>query len=132
MPEFHGSLASKQPKVGTSIFSVMTALAQEHGALNMAQGFPDFSCSPKLIELVNKYMNGPYNQYAPMPGVLRLREKIAEKTQQLYSAEYNPETEVTVTPGGTLAIYAAISAVVRDGDEVTGPGRQPPAQRRRR
>lgn len=97
---------------------MMTALAQEHDALNMAQGFPDFSCSPKLVELVNKYMNGPHNQYAPMPGVMRLREKIAEKTQYLYSASYNPETEITVTPGGTLALYAAISAVVREGDEV--------------
>lgn len=118
MPEFRGSLSSKQPKVGTTIFSIMSALAQEHGALNLAQGFPDFACSPKLIELVGHYMRSGLNQYAPMPGVLALREKIAQKTQDLYSATYHPETEVTVTPGGTLAIYAAISAVVREGDEV--------------
>lgn len=118
MPEFHGSIASKQPKVGTTIFSIMSALAQEHGALNMAQGFPDFACSPKLIELVGHYMRAGLNQYAPMPGVLSLREKIAKKTQELYSAAYNPETEITITPGATLAIYAAISAVVREGDEV--------------
>lgn len=118
MPEFRGSLSSKQPKVGTTIFAVMSALAQEHGALNLAQGFPDFACSPKLIELVAHYMRAGHNQYAPMPGVMSLREKIAQKTQALYSANYNPDTEVTITPGGTLAIYAAISAVVREGDEV--------------
>lgn len=118
MPEFYGGLSSKQPKVGSSIFSVMSNLAQEHGALNMAQGFPDFSCSPGLIEKVGHYMNAGLNQYAPMPGVLALREKIAEKTQELYSATYHPETEITITPGATLAIYAAISAVIREGDEV--------------
>jgi methionine aminotransferase len=118
MPEFNGSLPSKLPKIGTTIFSVMTALANEHGALNLAQGFPDFSCSPELIALVNKYMQKNLNQYAPMPGILSLREKIAEKTEALYSAVYHPETEITITPGATLAIYAAISAVVRPGDEV--------------
>ncbi|MHB1278310.1 MAG: methionine aminotransferase [Bacteroidia bacterium] len=118
MPEFRGSLSSKQPKVGTTIFAVMSALAKEHGAMNLAQGFPDFACSPKLIELVSQYMRSGRNQYAPMPGVLALREKIAQKTQDLYSAAYHPETEITITPGGTLAIYAAISAVVREGDEV--------------
>ncbi len=118
MPEFSGSLPSKLPKVGTTIFSVMTALANEHKALNMAQGFPDFSCSPELIGLVNQYMNKQLNQYAPMPGVPALREKIAAKTEELYSAIYNPETEVTVTPGATMGIYAAISSVVREGDEV--------------
>ncbi len=96
----------------------MSALANEHKAINLAQGFPDFSCSPKLIDLVHEYMHKGMNQYAPMPGVMALREKIAEKTEQLYSAVYNPETEITVTPGGTHALYAAISAVVREGDEV--------------
>lgn len=118
MPEFSGSLPSKLPKVGTTIFSVMTALANENQALNMAQGFPDFPCSPELIGLVNQYMNKQLNQYAPMPGVPVLREKIAAKTEELYSASYNPDTEVTVTPGATMAIYAAISSVVREGDEV--------------
>ncbi|MES2559572.1 MAG: methionine aminotransferase [Bacteroidota bacterium] len=96
----------------------MTALANEHNAINMAQGFPDFSCSEKLVTLVNTYMKKGLNQYAPMPGILPLRERIAEKTESLYSAVYNPETEITITPGGTHALYAAISAVVRDGDEV--------------
>ncbi|TNE81307.1 MAG: aminotransferase class I/II-fold pyridoxal phosphate-dependent enzyme [Bacteroidetes bacterium] len=118
MPEFNGSLSSKLPKVGTTIFSVMTAMANENQALNMAQGFPDFSCSPELISLVNHYMNKQLNQYAPMPGVPVLREKIAAKTEELYSAQYNPDTEITVTPGATMAIYAAISAVVKEGDEV--------------
>src|SRR5688572_24512972 len=96
----------------------MSALANEHNAINLAQGFPDFSCSPKLIDLVHQYMHKGMNQYAPMPGVMALRERIAEKTEQLYSAVYNPETEITVTPGGTHALYAAISAIVREGDEV--------------
>lgn len=116
--QFPGSIKSKLPKTGTTIFSVMSALATEHGAINLAQGFPDFACSPKLVELVNHYMNAGYNQYAPMPGVMKLREKIAEKTQALYSASYNPETEITVTPGGTHALYAAISAFIGEGDEV--------------
>jgi methionine aminotransferase len=116
--QFPGSIKSKLPKTGTTIFSVMSALATEHGAINLAQGFPDFECSPKLVELVNQYMKAGYNQYAPMPGVMKLREKIAEKTQELYSATYNPETEITVTPGGTHALYAAISAFIGEGDEV--------------
>jgi methionine transaminase len=116
--EFPGSIKSKLPKTGTTIFSVMTALANEHNAINMAQGFPDFSCSEKLVSLVNTYMKKGLNQYAPMPGILPLRERIAEKTEALYSAVYNPETEITITPGGTHALYAAISAVVREGDEV--------------
>jgi methionine aminotransferase len=116
--QFPGSIKSKLPKTGTTIFSVMSALATEHGAINLAQGFPDFACSPKLVELVNHYMKAGFNQYAPMPGVMKLREKIAEKTQELYSATYNPETEITVTPGGTHALYAAISAFIGEGDEV--------------
>jgi methionine aminotransferase len=116
--QFPGSIKSKLPKTGTTIFSVMSALAAEHGAINLAQGFPDFECSPKLVELVNHYMKAGFNQYAPMPGVMKLREKIAEKTQELYSATYNPETEITVTPGGTHALYAAISAFIGEGDEV--------------
>jgi methionine aminotransferase len=96
----------------------MSALATEHHAINLAQGFPDFSCSPKLIDLVYTHMKNGMNQYAPMPGVMKLREKIAEKTEALYSAKYNPETEITITPGGTHALYAAITAFVREGDEV--------------
>ncbi len=116
--EFPGTLKSKLPKTGTTIFSTMTALATEHKAINLAQGFPDFACSPKLIELVNTYMKKGMNQYAPMPGVMALRERIAEKTEASYTAKYNPETEITITPGGTHALYTAISAVVREGDEV--------------
>lgn len=118
MPQFQGTIKSKLPKTGTTIFSIMTALANEQKAINLAQGFPDFECSPELISLVNKYMKEGHNQYAPMPGVMKLRERIAEKTEQLYSAVYDPDTEITVTPGGTHALYAAISAFVGDGDEV--------------
>lgn len=116
--ELATSVKSKLPHVGTTIFSVMSAYAAEHNAINLAQGFPDFNCAPELIELVYKYMKQGFNQYAPMPGVMKLREAIAEKTQELYGAAYNPETEVTVVPGATHALYAAISAVVREGDEV--------------
>ncbi|MCU0422295.1 MAG: methionine aminotransferase [Bacteroidia bacterium] len=118
MIEFSGTVKSKLPKTGTTIFTVMSALANEHQAINLAQGFPDFPCAPQLIELVNHYMKAGYNQYAPMPGVMALREKIAQKTQDLYSAVYDPEKEITVTPGGTHALYAAISAFIGDGDEV--------------
>jgi methionine transaminase len=116
--EFQSNLKSKLPKTGTSIFAVMTALANEHGAVNLAQGFPDFSCSTKLIELVNHYMKKGFNQYAPMPGLMSLREKIAIKTEEMYSAKYNPETEITITPGGTHALFTAISAFVEENDEV--------------
>ena len=116
--EFIGNLTSKLPKTGTSIFAVMTALANENKAVNLAQGFPDFACSDKLISLVDHYMKKGFNQYAPMPGVMSLREKIAIKTEELYSTKYNPETEITITPGGTHALYAAITAIVKEGDEV--------------
>ncbi len=116
--KYNGNIKSKLPKTGTTIFSVMSALANEHHAINLAQGFPDFSCSPKLIDLVHHYMKKGFNQYAPMQGVMGLREKIAIKTQELYSAVYNPETEITITPGGTHALYAAISAFISEGDEV--------------
>ncbi|MDR4988669.1 MAG: methionine aminotransferase [Bacteroidales bacterium] len=118
MKAFPDSVTSKLPGMGTSIFAVMTQLAREHGAINLSQGFPDFEVSPILIELVAKYMREGQNQYAPMPGVPALREAIAEKTHRLYGATYNPDTEITVTPGATQAIYAAITAFVRDEDEV--------------
>ncbi len=115
---FSGAIKSKLPGVGTTIFSIMTAHANEQMAINLAQGFPDFNCNPDLVKLVNTAMKKGLNQYAPMPGVLSLREKIAAKTENLYGAVYNPETEVTITPGGTHALYAAISAIVGEGDEV--------------
>ncbi len=118
MRSFTDTVSSKLPNTGTSIFAVMTQLAGEHDAINLSQGFPDFEVSPVLIELVAKHMRAGHNQYAPMPGVPALREVIAGKTSSLYGAEYHPETEITVTAGATQAIFAAISAFVRDDDEV--------------
>lgn len=109
---------SKLPSVGTTIFSVMSDMANQYGAINLSQGFPDFEISGKLIDLVTTYMKKGYNQYSPMPGVMKLREKIAEKTEALYGANYNPETEVTVTAGATQALYATISAIIKEDDEV--------------
>lgn len=96
----------------------MSNLARENDAINLSQGFPGFDCNPKLIELVNKHLRTGNNQYAPMPGVMHLREKIAEKTEGLYSLKYDPETEITITAGATQAIFTAISALVREGEEV--------------
>ncbi|MBL7980893.1 MAG: pyridoxal phosphate-dependent aminotransferase [Flavobacteriales bacterium] len=111
-------LSSKLPHVGTTIFTVMSKLAQECGAINLSQGFPDFPIDGKLIDLVDKAMRAGNNQYAPMPGLPALREAIAAKAQLLYGFRYDPETEVTVTSGGTQAIFTAIGAVVHPGDEV--------------
>jgi methionine aminotransferase len=111
-------VVSKLPQTGTTIFTVMSALANELDAINLSQGFPDYDCSPELIELVNKAMKAGHNQYAPMAGVMALRERIAEKTEKLYGAVYNPETEITITAGGTQAIFTAISAVIHPNDEV--------------
>lgn len=118
MSFFPDSIVSKLPNTGTSVFAVMSGLAREHGAINLSQGFPDFEVSPGLISLVGKYMKKGFNQYAPMPGVYELRERIAEKTESLYGAAYDPETEITVTAGATQAIFTAITAFVRDEDEV--------------
>lgn len=118
MPNFSGTISSKLPRVGTTIFSTMSKLAMDHNAINLSQGFPDFECPQALVTAVNTAMKEGHNQYAPMPGVMRLREMIAEKTEELYGAKYNPETEITVTAGATQAIYTAISATIREGDEV--------------
>ena len=112
------SLSSKLPGIEQSIFSIMTALAQKHDAINLAQGFPDFNCRPDLIEKVHQYMKEGKNQYAPMPGLLSLREKIATKTEKLYGAKYNPENEITITAGATQAIYTIISTIVKEKEEV--------------
>lgn len=112
------SVTSKFPTTGTTIFSVMTAHAMEHNALNLAQGFPDFHCPKELVNLVSHYMKQGMNQYAPMPGLMPLRQKISEKTEKLYSAAYDPATEVTVVPGATMGLFCAICAVVRENDEV--------------
>src|ERR1700733_6196112 len=97
-------IVSKLPQVGTTIFTVMSALANEFGAVNLSQGFPDYQTSPELIELVNKAMKNGHNQYAPMPGLMSLREEISRKTEKLYGAYYDPDNEITVTAGGTQAI----------------------------
>lgn len=109
---------SKLPNVGTTIFTVMSALANEHQAINLAQGFPNFACSPELIDLVSFYMKQGFNQYAPMPGVLALREQIAHKTALLYNHKPNINTEITVTCGATEAVFSSITACVQPGDEV--------------
>lgn len=111
-------IISKLPQVGTTIFTVMSALANELGAVNLSQGFPDYETSPELIELVNQAMKNGYNQYAPMAGVMSLREEISKKTEKLYGAYYNPDTEITITAGGTQAIYTAITTVIHPNDEV--------------
>lgn len=118
MPTFQGSVHSKLPNKGTTIFTTMSALATEHKAINLSQGFPGFDVAPELTELVNSYMKQGFNQYAPMQGVMALREIIAEKIAEAYSTVYNPDTEITITAGGTQAIFTAISALVREGDEV--------------
>lgn len=115
---FEGSIGNKLSRSGPSVFSVMTALANEHKALNLAQGFPDFDCNPDLKKMVSTAIDKGFNQYAPMPGLMSLRERIAEKTESLYTAVYNPDTEITIVPGATLGIYAAITALVRENDEV--------------
>jgi len=111
-------LNSKLPHVGTTIFTVMSKLAQECGAINLSQGFPDFPIDEGLIELVEKAMRDGHNQYAPMSGLPMLRETIAAKVQRLYGFGFDPETEITVTAGGTQAIFTALSAVVLPMDEV--------------
>lgn len=118
MPHFPNHIKSKLPQVGTTIFSVMSALANEYKAINLSQGFPNFEVSEELVSLMNHYMKKGMNQYAPMQGIISLRERIAEKVQDLYGAVYNPETEINITSGGTQAIYTAITAMIREGDEV--------------
>jgi len=112
------SINSKLPQAGTTIFTVMSALAAETGAINLSQGFPDYETSPELIELVNQAMKSGFNQYAPMGGYMPLREEISRKTEKLYGAYYNPDTEITITAGGTQAIYTAIATVINPNDEV--------------
>lgn len=116
--EYSGNIISKLPRVKTTIFTTMSALAREYQAINLSQGFPDFNTHPQLIDLVTDAMKKGMNQYSPMQGYLPLREMIAQKTFELYSAQYDPEKEITITAGATQAIFTAISAVVRDGDEV--------------
>ncbi|VAV85936.1 Aspartate aminotransferase [hydrothermal vent metagenome] len=110
--------SSKLPNIETTIFTVMGALANKHNAINLSQGFPNFKSDQKLIDLVNNAMNNGYNQYAPMAGVFKLREAIANKFDLLYGTSYHPETEITVTAGATQAIFTIISTFIRKDDEV--------------
>ena len=117
MSSFHHP-KSKLPSIGTTIFAVMSKLAHEVGAINLGQGFPDFPIDPKLSTLVYAAMQQGHNQYAPMPGLPVLLEALSEKVQRLYDVTYDPATEITVTAGGTQAIFTAIAATVHAGDEV--------------
>lgn len=112
------NIPSKLPNVGTTIFTVMSALAQAHKAINLAQGFPDFPASPVLTDLVYQHMRSGHNQYAPMPGLPDLRTRIAEKIALLHNASIDPMAEITITAGATQAIFTAIMTFVRPGDEV--------------
>ena len=109
---------SKLPDVGTTIFTVMSKMAADHNAINLSQGYPDFPSDPALIELVVKAMRDGLNQYAPMPGLLSLREAISEKTASLYGRFYDPVSEITITAGATQALFTALSAFIYPGDEV--------------
>ncbi|MET0393159.1 MAG: methionine aminotransferase, partial [Chitinophagaceae bacterium] len=111
-------LSSKLPSVGTTIFTVMSGLAAEHQAINLGQGYPDYSMSPELVALVNEAMKNDFNQYVPMQGYMPLREALAEKVQFLYGTSIHPGTDITITPGGTYAIYTALTTVLQPGDEV--------------
>jgi methionine aminotransferase len=112
------AITSRLPDVGTTIFTVMSALALEHGAVNLGQGFPDFDCDPRLLDAVDTAMRAGLNQYPPMPGVPALREAVAAKVAALYGHAYDPGTEITITAGATQAIITIILAIVHPGDEV--------------
>ncbi|MEI8053670.1 MAG: methionine aminotransferase [Bacteroidota bacterium] len=112
------SIYSKLPHIATTIFTVMSALSVKHNAINLGQGFPDFSMNEKLTSLVNEAMKSGYNQYVHMCGLPLLRERIAEKVNEDYNAKVSPETDITITPGGTYAIYTAFTTILQPGDEV--------------
>ncbi len=118
MPSFPARIESRLPNVGTTIFTVMSRLAQECGAINLSQGFPDFNAEDALFERVAHWMRAGWNQYAPMGGVAPLREAIARKVADLYGTTYDPDSEVTVTAGATQALFTAVAALVHPGDEV--------------
>jgi methionine aminotransferase len=111
-------IETKLPAVGTTIFSVMSALATEHNAVNLGQGFPDFNCDPQLVQAVTDAMQQGLNQYPPMPGIPALRAAVASKIEALHAHRYSPDSEITITAGATQGIITAILAVVRPGDEV--------------
>lgn len=117
MKKIEANFTSKLPRISQSIFATMTKLANDFEAINLSQGFPDFNCSEELLERVAYYQAKGFNQYAPMPGVLKLRDKISKKIEKYHKKFYNPETEIVVTAGGTQALYTAITAIVSTGDE---------------
>lgn len=108
----------KLPDWETSIFTVMSRMALEHNAINLAQGFPDWNCDDELLELVHHFQKKGFNQYAPMPGVVNLRKAISEKIKKLYGRHYDFEDEITITAGATQALYTAITSIIKSGDEV--------------
>ena len=112
------SIQSKLPTVGTTIFTVMSGLASEYNAINLGQGFPDYQMNEELMALVSEVMNKGFNQYVPMQGYMPLRESLAEKFNFLYGSNVNPDTQITITPGGTYAIYTALTTILQPGDEV--------------
>ena len=118
MPHFPAPIESRLPNVGTTIFTVMSRLAQECGAINLSQGFPDFNAEDLLFERVAHWMRAGHNQYAPMAGTAALRAAIAAKVEALYGTAYDPEHEITVTAGATQALFTAVTACVHPGDEV--------------
>ena len=109
---------SRLPAVGTTIFTIMSALATEHGAVNLGQGFPDFACDPALLSATERALRAGHNQYAPMPGLLALREAVAQKIASQHARSYCPQQEITITAGATQAILTALLACVQPGDEV--------------
>jgi methionine aminotransferase len=111
-------IKSKLPQLGTTIFSVMSALANEHQAINLSQGFPNFDCDQRLKDLVGKYVQEGYNQYCPMAGLPRLRSVLSSKIEGLYASSYCPDSEINITSGATQAIFSCIQAFVHPGDEV--------------
>ncbi|RYZ49120.1 MAG: aminotransferase class I/II-fold pyridoxal phosphate-dependent enzyme [Chitinophagaceae bacterium] len=111
-------IVSKLPNVGTTIFTTMSVLAAQHNAINLGQGFPDFPMSEELVALVNEAMQQGFNQYTHMNGYIPLRESIAEKAEFLYGAAIHPDTQITITPGGTYALYTALTTILQPGDEV--------------
>ena len=112
------NIHSKLPTVGTNIFSIMSALANQHGAINLSQGFPDFDCPQELQNRVNFHLKNGKNQYVPMAGVPILREQLAKKMENSYGQRIDSETEITITAGATQALFTAIIAFVRTGEEV--------------
>ena len=112
------TIQSKLPQVGTTIFTVMSVLANEHNAINLGQGFPDYEMNGELIALVNQAMQSGHNQYVHMNGLPALREQLAQKIEGLYSTNVSADSEITITPGGTYAIYTALTTILQPGDEV--------------